>query len=64
MRKHEFTDEQWELVGAVLPALREGGRGRKLADRWQMLNGRCGFCRPAPRGETCRRDSGRSVPLL
>ncbi len=39
MRRHELTDEQWDLVRPVLPPPREGGRGRKPADQRQMLNG-------------------------
>ena len=39
MRRHELTDEQWELVRPVLPPPREGGPGRKPADPRQMLNG-------------------------
>ncbi len=39
MRRHELTDEQWELVRPVLPPPREGGRGRKPVDPRRMLNG-------------------------
>ena len=39
MRRHELTDEQWELVKPVLPRQREGGPGRKPADPRKMLNG-------------------------
>lgn len=39
MRRHELTDEQWQLVEPVLPPQRDGGPGRKPADQRQMLNG-------------------------
>ena len=39
MRRHELTDEQWELIEPILPTQRHGGRGRPPCDQRQMLNG-------------------------
>ena len=37
MRRHEVSDEQWELLKDVLPARKK--RGRKPADTRMVLNG-------------------------
>lgn len=39
MRRHELTDEQWELIEPILPVQRRGGRGRPPRDQRKMLNG-------------------------
>ncbi len=39
MRRHELTDEQWELIEPILPQQRRGGRGRPASDQRKMLNG-------------------------
>jgi len=38
MKRHELTDEQWELVHAILPP-RKAKTGRPPSDCRQMLNG-------------------------
>ena len=38
MKRHELTDEQWELIELVLPK-RTATTGRKPRDQRQMLNG-------------------------
>ena len=38
MRRHELTDEQWDLIEPILPAQRHGGRGRPPSDQRKMLN--------------------------
>ncbi len=38
MKRHELTDEQWELIESVLPK-RTATTGRKPRDQRQMLNG-------------------------
>lgn len=39
MRRHELTDEQWNLIEPILPVQRRGGRGRPPGDQRKMLNG-------------------------
>ena len=38
MRRHELTDEQWELIGPMLPQ-KVAKTGRPPVDRRLMLNG-------------------------
>lgn len=38
MKRHELTDEQWELIESVLPK-RTATTGRRPRDQRQMLNG-------------------------
>ena len=37
MRRHEITDEQWELLRELFPS--QVGRGRRRCDRRHVLNG-------------------------
>jgi transposase len=39
MRRHELTDEQWELIQPILPVQRQGGKGRPPREQREMLNG-------------------------
>ena len=62
-RQKLFTDEQWELVGALLPppdSDSTGAVGRQpLTELVSKVS--CGFCRPVRRGASCRR-SFRRLP--
>ena len=40
MRRHELTDEQWELLKDIFPPW-TGGRGRPRRDRREVLNAGC-----------------------
>ena len=39
MRRHEVTDDQWELVKDLIPQARNGLRGRPCRDPRTLLNG-------------------------